>query len=223
MRRTALFVAALVLSLQSLFGAEYEIPNFEDEAQNARQQTPVWCWAASIQAVLAHYGITRTQRDIVKATFGRVVVSVAADPRQLYNALVNDRFTGSSLEITRGSFFLGSPMGTFLISEITANHPVILWYTNPGGGGHSVVVFGIEYDAFQNVSIVEYFDPWDGKAKVATRGELAPRVVCYFAVRAASIEVPTETVNSEESDAGEDISEDDPDQESHETTDDPDG
>jgi hypothetical protein len=225
MRRLVLFTVVLAFCVPSLFGREYEIPNFEEKAGDAKQQTPVWCWAASIQAILAHYGITRTQEDIVRATFGRVVASVAADPRQLYNALVNNRFTDSSLEITRGRFFLGSPSGSFLISEITANHPVILWYTNPGGGGHSVVAYGIEYDGSQNVSVVEYFDPWDGEAKSATRNDLAPRVVCYFAVRAASISPTAETASSEESEASgsaaEDISKDDSDQEWHETIDNP--
>ena len=191
-----LAVAAYGLSLATLHGEVFEVDGFAEKMKSATEVSPQhqsqWCWAASIQAVLASSGIDRSQEQIVQETFGRLVNLPAADPRQLYAVLNNVTVDADGhRQCVSSRFYVGSPSATFLKEEISHNRPVIMWYANPGGqGGHSVVVYKIDYrevGALPVVDSVTYFDPWPSKgSQTATRMQLAPRVVVYFSVHVST-------------------------------------
>lgn len=184
-------IFALLLS-GAARGEIFEVAGFAEKVKEAKiepQHQSQWCWAASVQGLLANGGIPRTQEQIVFQTYKTLVNLPAADPRQLYTSLNSDSLTDKGHHcFVRSRYYWGSPSAEFMKQEIENNRPVMLWYRNPDGrGGHSILVFKISYRkvyGFPIVDHVEYFDPWPGKGiQRASREQLAPLVQVYFSVK----------------------------------------
>jgi peptidase C39-like protein len=137
-----LVFAVSMMPRGSVFADEIEVSGFAEKLKDvenlkdAEQHASQWCWAASIQAVLAHGGIKRSQQDIVQETYGRVVNLPAYNPMQLYKSLNTiGRDSEGKTQYVASRFYQGSPSAAFLKEEISNNRPVIMWYVNPGGMG----------------------------------------------------------------------------------------
>ena len=119
------------------------------------QETPMWCWAASCQMLLASQGITITQSDIVRRAYGDVRDVGGKSP--LMAEVLSHEFTDShgrkvKLEAHRAD---GLPHnGVELVDSILNGIPFIvdIGYFKDGKvkrgeayAAHSMVVYGITY------------------------------------------------------------------------------
>jgi hypothetical protein len=138
------------------------VPGFQP-ASMSPQQTPVWCWAASIQAILRHHGISATQAEIVAATYGVVGELPAASPNVYLRALNGMRIKGDTVEV-----LWTSPAATFLASaqlanELNSGNPLLVWYATGIGSAHVVVLFGASFYAMNGYpATYTYWDPYPG-------------------------------------------------------------
>jgi hypothetical protein len=143
-----------------------------------QQQTPVWCWAASIQNALATYGVVTTQEAIVTATYGTVVNASIFDPRQAVINLLNNNYLVAPEGLVIHPFFVaGPPRPEVLIRELGRERsPLLVFYMNPQGGGHVVVCYGAKYtgsESYPMITEVWIKDPWDVQEKIWPGAQLA--------------------------------------------------
>lgn len=144
------------------------IPDYRFNASYAEQESPHWCWAASIQMVLDYYGVVVLQEQIVGRSFG-------LDPRgrlpdfSVSSRLITANLNGSSVDLTgrryqvQAKFSEGLPRARVLLDELDAYSPVLLAYRNRANSGHVVVVTGAWYVPTFDGPIIESVvvrDPW---------------------------------------------------------------
>lgn len=186
-RRLSLVLVCLTFSAACSLGHGQVVSDFEGHTEHANddvQHQMEWCWAATIHTVLDYYDIKRSQEEIVKMTYGTLVDLPARSPQQLFRTLNNVKFGEDGVEIVKSQFFVGRPNLDWVAQELTDNHPVIMWLNMGGGGGHAIVVYGME----ANTGVVDIFDPWPGRGLLKVpRFRLGPMVVCSFSVRGAKI------------------------------------
>jgi hypothetical protein len=128
----------------------------------ASQETPVWCWAASIQAILRHHGITATQSEIVEATYGVVGRLPAAGPNVYVKALNGMRIRGGVVELVRTSVARQWITSEELRDELNAGNPILLWYGTGLGTSHVVVLYRATFNADDVPITYTYWDPYPG-------------------------------------------------------------
>jgi hypothetical protein len=143
-----------------------------------QQQTPVWCWAASIQNVLASYNVSVTQDAIVEATYGNVANLPLFVPQQAVLNLLNENYLVAPQNMVIHPFFVaGAPTPSVLIREIGREHsPILTMYTNGPNSGHVVVCYGAKYTGTaDNPTVIEVWvkDPWDAQNKIWSGAQLA--------------------------------------------------
>ena len=109
------------------------------------QQTPVWCWAATLQMIFRWYGKNISQKNIVLQTFG-AVVALPADPFVLVNS-IKKSYTDDSgnifqvnSEIWSQDFNIYQLDNYSLINELSAEHPMIVCNSS-----HMMVLIGVCY------------------------------------------------------------------------------
>ncbi|MEI6235782.1 MAG: papain-like cysteine protease family protein [Planctomycetota bacterium] len=113
----------------------------------AKQQEPLWCWAACIEMILRIHGFAMvTQDSIVRVLYPSSSVSYApnvpANYRQM-TQLLNSKL-GSGRE-GWANFHSGVPSLKLLYHQITRGCPVILLYTPPGATiGHAVLLTAVD-------------------------------------------------------------------------------
>lgn len=117
----------------------------------SKQEKSNWCWAASSVGILKYYGINKTQTQFVTYVKGSAVNQTAGDS-----------------EANAGLEYYGKP-GTVSTSSLsysqvytkiyTNNDPIYAGWSWTAGGGHAVVIMGINN---ANGSDVYYEDPGDG-------------------------------------------------------------
>lgn len=134
------------------------------------QQTPVWCWAASIQNALASYGVSVGQDKIVITTYGDTVNLPIFDPRQAVINLLNENYLVAPYgKVIHPYFVNGPPSPNVLVRELSREKsPILVLYKNPQGGGHVVVCYGVKYtgnEASPTITEVMVKDPWDATEK----------------------------------------------------------
>jgi len=141
------------------------------------QQQNQWCWSASSNCILTHYGVTTTQCQIAEYTrtaatwhnFGMQNCCTTATAGCNYwnymwgsSGSIEDILSHfGSISVSNVSNYI--PFST-IQTEINNNRPFVIrwgWYS---GGGHFIV--GEGYDASNNVY---YMNPWPGEgSKVGT-------------------------------------------------------
>ncbi|MDE0158860.1 MAG: C39 family peptidase [Candidatus Dadabacteria bacterium] len=160
--RTVLLIAAVSLSL--LAGCEWPQPTPPRvlDVPLVRQETEVWCWAATSEMIFRYYGSGLSQCEILSRWVGQDCCLFRGNPIcfQAAPSLATIRqtlvaFGGlSSVEVSR-------PLSLDEIKEeIEADRPIIAAYANTFSG-HVVVIYG--YDAQGNVYIR---DPYFGSFTV---------------------------------------------------------
>ncbi|MBL8880919.1 MAG: C39 family peptidase [Phycisphaerales bacterium] len=140
----------------------------------AIQKGTQWCWAACIQMALGSQGISVSQEDIVRRTygcdpFGRLPDWSASD--QAITANLNGwahRVDGKRVTV-RAQQFLGAPPPNVIVNELTNRRPIILAYKTSPFMGHVVlctaatVVQGPQGASLNSVIIR---DPMSGRQEV---------------------------------------------------------
>jgi uncharacterized repeat protein (TIGR03803 family) len=122
------------------------------------QEQDQWCWAASSQAVLTYYGTNLTQTQI--AQYGTDGADI---PNYLYGSSSNPTMRGVDLILNYFRGIISTPYAsslsqTFVRTEICTNaRPVVIRWGWDSGGGHILVVRGLEVDG-----TVYLMDPWYG-------------------------------------------------------------
>jgi len=110
------------------------------------QETPVWCWAASIEMCLDYYGFDVSQPEIVARTFGGAIPA-AGNWIQITQNLnyVGQDAKGKNVLVS-ASVYWGSPSSEVIVNHLKNNNPIIMAFHNPSTFiGHAVVITGVEY------------------------------------------------------------------------------
>jgi hypothetical protein len=120
------------------------------------QEMTEWCWGACSEAVLGYYEEARTQTEI--AQYGTVGANIW---NWLYGTSTNPTRNGVNLILNHfgqiSSVGCGAPMPEASVQdEIDGGRPIVIRWLWASGGGHHVVVRGIEE------STLYLMDPWNG-------------------------------------------------------------
>jgi hypothetical protein len=161
-----------------------------------KQQTAVWCWASSIQNGLGSYGINIPQSQIVMTTYGRVINLPIFDPREAaINFFRQNHLVAPQGRVIHPYFVPGAPRPDVLIRELSRERaPLLVFYSNPNGGGHVVVCYGARYSGppnFPTITEVWVKDPWDAQNKVWQGAQLASLWKSTIFLRVAPRPSPT--------------------------------
>ena len=127
-----------------------------------RQRESNWCWAASIQMVMAHDGINLPQEEIVARTYG-ALINLTVQPEQLVPALSGWSVNRGGRQYYSVATQLYFPSAEYILNQLSQNQPLIAALNIPSG--HAVVVTGLTYDlnSFTGQMIprsVVFRDPW---------------------------------------------------------------
>lgn len=141
------------------------------------QKTPVWCWAATIQMALNHYGFNVSQADIVQRTFG-AEIHTTGNWLQMTNNL---NYLGKSADnkdiLVSATVYAGSPSAESIINHLKQNKPIIMAFQNPGTfSGHAVLITAVKYKFINNKAVISSFivrDPFPyNQQHVNNRGKI---------------------------------------------------
>ena len=166
------------------------------------QRNTQWCWAASIQMVLNHWGIYIEQADIVSRSYGidpHGNLPNLPAPDDLITANLNnwsiDRF-GRPYVVT-ADYRRGAPHAPRLMEELERGHPVIVAYRSGVLTGHAVVVTAAGYsrtrDGTPILRSVVVRDPFPTPSNRATNGrneysaqEFFASIIAHWYVRVSA-------------------------------------
>jgi hypothetical protein len=119
----------------------------------AEQQASQWCWAACIQMILNYYGVSISQYDIVRRSYGRDPYGRLpnwAGSYDIITANLNnwgiDR--NGTRYIVRASMGRGMPDPATLVDELANQRPVLLGYATGLWSGHAVVATAVKYSGY---------------------------------------------------------------------------
>lgn len=175
-------------------GIRRENFDFDYSAQRNSQ----WCWAASIQMVLAYYGVKVSQEAIVARTFGQgfngQLPNNPGDARVITANLNtwNVDENGQRYHVV-AQFGQGAPPPQLLLQEMAQQHPVILGVVRGPSGGHAMVATAASYTPAAGGATVQSIivrDPWPSPENQATNGRqefpaapLAQSIGNYWIIR----------------------------------------
>jgi hypothetical protein len=125
------------------------------------QQKSNWCWAASGNSIAAYYGYNYSQNQFCNLAFG---YSQNATCPNNQATLGNDQRAFSAIGISAGSYISGTLSFNTLVTEISANRPVMTRIGWTSGGGHMMDIIG--YDSSD--STIEYYNPWPDDSRYNT-------------------------------------------------------
>lgn len=164
----AAVVAGLVLGALPVARAQvsYPVEVKKFAGTQADKKAPEWCWAASVRAVLALYGVDLSQTQILAATLDED----DNGPDRLHERLSSIRVATlpaaeQVVEVATSSFQQGAPAPSVLLDAIGHGRPIIAWFHGPEGRAHAVVVRGVRVmNAGEGpvVTFVKIADPWPG-------------------------------------------------------------
>ncbi|MDQ6828393.1 MAG: C39 family peptidase [Gemmatimonadota bacterium] len=164
------------------------------------QHNSQWCWAASIQMVLAFYGLHVSQEEIVKRSYGTSAQGELPNrpgsgeviTANLNNWSVDEAGGGGRYHVT-AQVGRGAPPPALLLQEVSQQHPVILAYMSGPNSGHAVVATAASYTPSEQGPIVQSIivrDPWPSEENKATNGrvehpgaDLARNIANYWIIR----------------------------------------
>jgi hypothetical protein len=181
------------------------IPSDKMDAAAAEQQSTHWCWAAAIQMALSTSGVSVTQEQIVRRSYGTDNFGNLPDWGANFNVITSN-LTGWVVDQSGKSFRVGCQQGfgapppSVLISALHDGHAVILAYITPQGGAHAVVCTAAMYMQSMygpNIGGIVVRDPWPRPDWDQTHGRtvypaaaIAPRITAYWIVDAQPVAAP---------------------------------
>lgn len=174
------------------------LPSGKMNISYAEQNKSQWCWAASIQMILSCYGVSISQEEVVKRSYGSYEDgklpnwpgSFQTITANLNNWSIDDR--GKFYKVT-SSLGVGPPTPSILVEELQNQHPVLLAYMNTPNSGHAVVATGASYTPSYFGPVVQTVivrDPLPSASNRATMGKveypgsyLASVITAYWFIR----------------------------------------
>jgi hypothetical protein len=154
----------------------------------AAQKGQMWCWAACIQMVLSLKGVSISQEEIVKQTFGSAVDLPGGfdDIQRRLTGRFNTGWGTSQLLIA--SLLAGPPQPGLLYSYLRSRTPLILALTYPGTSiGHAVVLTGAVFQVMDEglgIELANVRDPDPSFANTSGKREITPEeynsIACHF-------------------------------------------
>lgn len=180
-----------VFILSSTFNLLLLIPNFLFSQTNLKevgigdkdfyphaQENTNWCWAASIQMILEHYKVYKTQTEIIERTFGRnyngELPNLGGSVQTISNNLNNWEvdYIGRPSEI-KSVFYAHPPSSAELVYFLKDKQPIYLSYKSSSSTNHAIVITSCRYfettDGPQVVDLTVR-DPWPSKENVRADG-----------------------------------------------------
>ena len=180
-------VACLVTAAPAQTPTTVKIPVAHIERQKGAQ----WCWAASIQSILATYGVHVEQETVVKATWGSIVDLPVFDPSQaVTNLLKANAKVAPEGRVVHPFYSVGVPIPAFVVHELSVEKAPFMIFYRQMQGGHVVVCNGVEYQgSAENPIITKIFvqDPWTGQEQTWGGADLANRWAATIFCRVAPL------------------------------------
>ena len=115
-------ILTLVVTICSLLDAGTAKLDEEKVNQNFKfQQTPVWCWAATIQMSLKYYGFDISQQEIVARTFGQVIPTTGNWMQMTNNLNYLGKDKNGQKVLISATVYMGSPSAESIINHLKQN------------------------------------------------------------------------------------------------------
>jgi len=161
----------------------FVVESVADRLVTAKQGTPVWCWAATIEMALRSQGVSWTQQDIVNRVkgFPKNETATAGEMTAFLNSW-NFDYDGRPWR-SQARHYTGVLPANVLINEVNNQRPVIVTYRIGPGSEHAVVVYGVLKPPGKKIHSIYYFDPLTGKKDVLLPGQFAASVTNSWAVK----------------------------------------
>lgn len=119
------------------------------------QNSPVWCWAATIQMALRYYGFDITQPEIVQRTFGAVIPTTGSWVQMTQNLNYLGKTSNGKDILVSATVYFGSPSAEAIINHLKQKKPVIMAFSNPATfSGHAILVTAVEYHFVGNKAVI---------------------------------------------------------------------
>ena len=156
MRRKIIIILSLLLFFAPAVQAKtVELDSFEVDSSFKFQNTPVWCWAATIQMALNYYGLQISQPEIVQRTFGAAIPKTG-NWIQMTNNL---NYLGTTPEgkrmLVSATVSMGSPSSEAIINHLKQKKPIIMGFMNPATfSGHAILITGVDYQFIGNKAVI---------------------------------------------------------------------
>lgn len=149
------------------------------------QNTPVWCWAATIQMALRYYGFDITQPEIVQRTFGAAIPTTGNWIQMTQNLNYLGRASNGRDILVSATVYFGSPSAEAIINHLKQKKPVIMAFSNPATfSGHAILITAVEYYFIRNKAFITQLtirDPFpydqthvNAKGKVTIPNNITP-------------------------------------------------
>lgn len=190
-----LFTSLIAISASAAQASMVGIPSWRGGMIYAEQEYTQWCWAASIQMVLRHYGVNVSQKRIVRRSFGSYADGSLPNWPGSFE-LITANLNGWESDDSEQPYVVSAILcmdkiviPELIVQQLGKGKPVILGYTT-GTSGHAVVCTAAEYfvDQFGSsiITSITVRDPWiDGVGKKTYSGtDLGPRIQAAWMVTA---------------------------------------
>jgi len=110
------------------------------------QNTPVWCWAATIQMALRYYGFDIKQPEIVQRTFGAAIPTTGNWVQMTQNLNYLGQAPNGKNMLVSATVYFGSPSAESIINHLKQKKPIIMAFNNPRTfSGHAILVTAVDY------------------------------------------------------------------------------
>jgi Peptidase_C39 like family len=179
----ALLVSASLIVPSVAFSKTVGLDSLQVDKSFKFQETPVWCWAATIQMALNYYGFNISQPDIVEKTFGAAISSTGNWMQMTNNLNFVGKSTNGKTIMVSATVYMGSPSSEAVINHLKQKKPVIMAFNNPQTfTGHAVLITGVDYKVVGNRATIEKLmirDPFPyNEAHVANGGKIVfPNII----------------------------------------------
>lgn len=166
------------------------IPSAQFDYYASSQRNTNWCWAACIQMILNYYGINITQEQIVQRSYGTDADGTLpnwAGSFQTITANLNNwniDNSGNSYVVQAALYFY-APNPSYLIQELSNQHPVLIGYNSGQNSGHAVVITACSYILTNSGPIIQSIvvrDPWPSTSNINKNGRVE-----YSGIQLASV------------------------------------
>ena len=139
----------------------------DDEADSlvGTQEKTMWCWAATIQLILAYHGIEQSQSDLVKRVKGSDVNQSIGNTRM--PSLINGTYEtldGDDVNLSAKGHYPHELTDDAIVNEVQAGRPMIIGLKGRQRSNlnHAVILRGVAVDnETEKPTRIILFDPMD--------------------------------------------------------------
>lgn len=156
MRKAILVLCFFIMMLSTAQAKTVGVDSAKADNSFDFQNTPVWCWAATIQMTLKYYGFNITQADIVQRTFGAVVPTTGNWIQMTQNLNYLGQAPNGKNVLVSATVYFGSPSAEAIINHLKQKKPIIMAFNNPNTfSGHAIMVTAVDYHFVGNKAVID--------------------------------------------------------------------